>query len=879
MTARKSRLRWVLLGLLALIVVAVTVGLYRLDAVLTEKVQAMTAEYSAKWGRAITVEKVATRLFPRVGVRVSKASVGAAQGESRPLAELAEVSVSVDAWRAAISGGKDLQVDNAELRGLVVNVEKLKDGSTNVDRLMEKISATSEKQEEGAGEKTDLSGLQVHRAALVGGKFALIDGGKELTISDVDVEVKDLRVGRPLQVNMNAAVLAAQDNFSLTVRTSPLSAELSAVPISLTLKAQKIDLGPLGPFMGKSVGLRKGTLDADWKVELGSAAPGGSGATALKGTIAALGLVFEASEGGRSLDVKLDTDVSAKLDEGTVKLSALKLEAGPARVDGHGEVNGLLTGKPTAKGLEVTIHPFDLDELAKYYPPLRSQLGGQVGGRVGATVLAAGTESNARIAIDVDLSGARLAVRDQLSKAAGTPMKLHADLAGAAEKALDFSFDADLSGVDLRPGGQVNKPPGQPLTLTGKGRYTTAAADSKSVTLDPFSIAILDQKLQGKVSVFMGPKDALAFNVDASSRKIDANALLLDEEKPAAKAGNDEKPEPPADPKRFDGMKGDVSLRVASLSYEKMQLSDVLIVLHLVKDHLQLEKMSTGIYGGRLVADGTSLNLGPETKPFDAKLKVENVDVAAALRGRFPKDFLSGRLTGDIDLKGAGFSKEDLANSLSGALAGKLAAGALTSLDVVSEVTGMLSKVVPGTNALASTKGTSLGEVLPLGLTIENGVAKLKEGLKVETRDSTLALSGGAKLDGELALGGNVGLKQETISKLTKGKVTLKEPLPVAFKLTGPAWSPKLTDVDVKPAAQVLLTSLGRSALSNALGGKDVQAERLAREKAANLQKEAEAKISAEKARAEAAAKQEADKVRQKAEEEAKKKLKGIFGR
>ncbi|MGQ0504095.1 MAG: AsmA family protein, partial [Myxococcaceae bacterium] len=541
---------------------------------------------------------------------------------------------------------------------------------------------------------TDLSGLQVHRAALVGAKFALIEGTKKLAVSDLDVEVKDLRVGQTVFIDMNAAVLAEKDNFFLTVRTSPLTAELSAVPTSLTLKAQKVDLGPLGPFLGKSFGLRKGTLDADWKVELGGAVPDGSGPTTLKGTVAALGLLFEASEGGRSFDVKIDTDVSASVPEGTAKLAKLSLEAGPARVDGQGEVRGLLTGKPTANGLEVTLHPFDVDELAKYYPPLRSHLGGKLGGVVAASLRGSGSEANARIALDVDLSGARLSLPEQLSKAAGTPLKLHADLAGAAERALDFSFDANLAGLDLRPGGQVNKGPGQPFTLNGKGRYTSTDASTK-VTLQPLAIVLLDQKVQGKVAVDMGPKDALAFTVDAQSARIDADALLLEDTK--ASGGKAEKAGPPADPNRFNGMKGDVTLRVAALTYGKMLMNDVVLVLHMVNDELKLEKLSTGIFGGRLIADGTTLKLGPDKMPFDAKLKVDNVDVAAALRGRAPKEFLTGRLTGDIDLKGAGFTKDDLANSLSGALAGKLAAGALTSLDIVSDVTGALSKVVPET--------------------------------------------------------------------------------------------------------------------------------------------------------------------------------------
>ena len=54
-----------------------------------------------------------------------------------------------------------------------------------------------------------------------------------------------------------------------------------------------------------------------------------------------------------------------------------------------------------------------------------------------------------------------------------------------------------------------------------------------------------------------------------------------------------------------------------------------------------------------------------------------------------------------------------------------------------------------------------------------------------------MSFEGGIRLDGTLDLTGTVNLTPQTIKKLTLGKVTPTEAVPVALKLTGKAWSPR----------------------------------------------------------------------------------------
>ena len=97
---------------------------------------------------------------------------------------------------------------------------------------------------------------------------------RELAISHLDVEVKDLRAGKALEVALHAAVLAEKQNFHLDLKTAPLPASLVPVPEKLVLKSEPIDLTPLGPFLGPEVGLQAGSLQADWTALLGAAVVG-----------------------------------------------------------------------------------------------------------------------------------------------------------------------------------------------------------------------------------------------------------------------------------------------------------------------------------------------------------------------------------------------------------------------------------------------------------------------------------------------------------------------------------------------------------------------------------------------------------------------------
>src|SRR2546426_10344792 len=146
---------------IAILVVVLVVVSFVLDGILTSKAREQAQKLSQEWARPVRIGSVATKLLTGLGVRVSDVQIGAAPGEDVPLVDLKRAEVRVALLRAIFSAGKSVEVRSAEVQGLTVNVERLRDGTTNLQRFQEKQS--------------DLSFLRVDHAALLDGKIAFID--------------------------------------------------------------------------------------------------------------------------------------------------------------------------------------------------------------------------------------------------------------------------------------------------------------------------------------------------------------------------------------------------------------------------------------------------------------------------------------------------------------------------------------------------------------------------------------------------------------------------------------------------------------------------------------------------------------------------------
>ncbi len=883
-TTRKRRWPWVVGGVLAVLIVAGAVAVSRVDAVLNEQAAAQAVKLSQRIGRPLRIGNVSLKLLTGLAVEVTDVHVDplSDEGSDAPPLHLDKVEVKVGLLRALVTLGKEVTVRKAEVSGLAVNVVKLKSGTTNLERIQIRFAETAspeakEKAKEPT-EPTDLSFVRVNRAELNDGRVRMIDrsqvNSRELSITDIDLSVDDLRAGQPLEVLLKAAILAKAQNFELRLKAAPLPKTLIPTPEQVALKLQPVDLKPLSPFIPKSVGLEGGTVRADLEAHLGAAVPEGSGPTTLKGNLKALQLAFVGTggiEGGKALDVSLDADVKANVVKGDLELNTLNLAVGPAKLLGKGKASGLLGKSPKVEGLEIRGENLDLSKVAAHYPGLTRMMGGtQATGPIGLLLSAAGAAGTAALKLEVDLTPVRLAVPAQLTKAAGAPMKLSAVAKGSGDEAIAFNGNLDLSGVDLRPGLLVNKAPGQKTDLTFAGSYK---ADPTRLELSTLTAHLLADTVDGKLSATLKDRST-QFDLSLKSARIDADALMMKTEVP-------EKPLPPEDPHRFDGYRGKIKAEVGAVRVSGADLTQLKAQLTMVDDALSVDAFSCKAFSGTVVADGSSIRLGPVERPFVGKLQLRGIDMGAAAGTVSTRKVAGGTFEGDIDLKGTGTELDSLNKTLVGRIEGKMLDPVLLGTDLLAEVTGPLAKALPfgGTAVKSSVNNTSLGKELPLGVTIANGVAQLKKPITVTRPDMGLALDGGMQLTGMLNLGGTLSLPPRTISAMTQGKATPKAPIPLALKITGPIWKPVVSGLDLKPAVKAIAAQAVGGLAEKVLGDKAKVITDDAQAAKDNAQQVAQQRADEERTKAEIEAKQKLEAEKKRTAEKAKQGLKGVLGR
>jgi len=549
-----------------------------------------------------------------------------------------------------------------------------------------------------------------------------------------------------------------------------------------------------------------------------------------------------------------------------VRIDKLRLDLGPAGITGKGSAKGLTSPSPRIEGLEIVSHDLDLAKLSAYYPPLRKSLGSMLSGPIGLTLRGSGTQAAQALELRVDLTPVRVDVPEQMTKAAGAPMTLVAHAKGAAAGGGPLRFDAmvDLAGVDLRQGESLNKKPGDRLDLAVEGSRTANKSSTnpqQRLELVDVKAHVLGDELQGHgffETKGAGTKATKLFGLQLASSHLDLDRMLLPSTKKQEKK--------PLDPATFRGLSGHAKVQIARLTLKKQTLTDIVADVIVQEDHVRITTAQLKAFGGTVNAGGTEMKLAHPEEPFHLVTKLESVGVESLLALSGTHKILTGKFNGGIDIRGAG----DLEKTLAGVLEGHVLDGAFLGKDIVASVTGPLAKALPFGLAGKTGEGgkTSLGKDLPFGVTIEKGVARLKEPLKVSRPEAEMTFSGGLRVDGTLDLPGTVALSPSVIAAITGGKVKPANPIPVKLRLVGPAWSPSVVDLDLKPAVDQIMKEGGAALVGRALGVDSGRAQQAAEQKAEQVQQDAQKRAQAE-----------AEAQQKKLQEQARNKLKGLFGK
>lgn len=231
--------------------------------------------------------------FPRLGADLGKASLSE-HGGSQEFAAVDSARVYLSLWPLL---KKELVIDRISIDGLRAHLVRRKDGSTNIDDLLEKGG----KDEESRQFKFDIDSVAVTRSALT------VDdeqAGRKLLLSSVEFSSGRLAGGVPTRIELNLGVQSDKPEANVKVQ---LASGLLLDPEGGRYRLDGLE----GRITGDAAGIAglalqfNGDLDADMT----------AGAIRLAG----LKLALKGRRGDDALDIKLD---------------APKIDMAPARAQG-----------------------------------------------------------------------------------------------------------------------------------------------------------------------------------------------------------------------------------------------------------------------------------------------------------------------------------------------------------------------------------------------------------------------------------------------------------------------------------------------------------------------------------------------------------------
>ena len=482
----KRLLTWaaIAVGSLAALFVAASALAYWLldvDALVHAQIAKQQPEIERQLGRKLELGQVSTRFFPTLGARIEGVTVAAAPGatDEGPLLQVGSAGFDLDLLGVIVSLGERVELSSIYLDGVRVELVRRADGSLSVDDILARHPAAEEKADDEGLDPALLEMLQrvsIGEVRLAGAEIRLIDraapGGKpvESNVRQIDLRVRDVRLGGPVSFSLQAAAFSDARNVDLQATVGPIPADLQldGLPPMRNVRARidALDLAPVLPYL--PLDLRAAVVSADFSVpELSPVAP-----AEVDGFVAVKGLHFE---GGQPIDVRLQADLTADLQRVGAQVDELKLQLGPVEITASGGLRDLAE-HPRFENFLVRSKNLDPAPLLAAFPMARASLpeGAKVEGPVALELRASGTAEQQNLNLLVDLGGVDVLLPDTFAKPRGTPFALRVEGDFTPSSAALRKANLRLDELDL--------------DLTGTVRDFAAPVYDFSLAAKPFSV-------------------------------------------------------------------------------------------------------------------------------------------------------------------------------------------------------------------------------------------------------------------------------------------------------------------------------------------------------------------------------------------------------
>ncbi len=242
------------LGLLALLMILLLVTPFFID-VNNYKPQISEAVEEAT-GRALQIGNIKASLFPWVGIRLEDVRLANRSGFSdRDFLKVESLNIQV-ALLPLLS--KEIEIKRFELDAPELFLERNAAGEGNWEDLLasEPVSASApaaERQAANDRSPSPLAALNAESLQLNHGRLIWADSMTQsgVELSDVKIEVNDVQVERPVQVNASARV--GTDEIGLTAQVGPLGdlskLDIEKLPLQANLQSESFALKPFTAWL------------------------------------------------------------------------------------------------------------------------------------------------------------------------------------------------------------------------------------------------------------------------------------------------------------------------------------------------------------------------------------------------------------------------------------------------------------------------------------------------------------------------------------------------------------------------------------------------------------------------------------------------------
>lgn len=453
----------IVLGLIAL-GVGILIATFDLDEMINRQKVELLPELEKALGRRVEMGEISTTILPVLGAEVRDVVVVGRTPEEGPLLRIERVRFGVELWTAIKSLGDEIRLRELVVDGLTIEIIREADGRLSYEDVLTRLAEGPPPDEAPKPLSPEaqrfIRNLELKRIAIENGQIRLVDraAGTEAKITDLLVELTDVRLDEAFEVRVAAAVLADARNFDLRAEVGPVPLDdpKAALPIAfVTLDAEGIDLAALAPYLpGDSpLAIRSARLGADLRID---DPLGAKGAMKSSGRVTVAGLSV-GEPPGEVFDLVVEPNLTFALASGTVDLTGFRVALAEMKLTADGRITEVLSGRPSFSGVVLTTEGLHFGRLFALLPMARAALppGAVLDGPFSVAVKADGDPDAQQIALSVDLDGATVTMPDAIAKPAGTP--LHAALeAHLTRKDLDLKkFDLVFGPLALRLAGTV----------------------------------------------------------------------------------------------------------------------------------------------------------------------------------------------------------------------------------------------------------------------------------------------------------------------------------------------------------------------------------------------------------------------------------------